>query len=126
MDLATLRTVLLITLSIAVVVLAARRFRRWVLLRDMPAILHAEVLALEVMYHPARLRLEVKVPRQQRIHATLLDPHHTALHQWDDATLAPGTHTMELALPPLADGDHVLEVSTATQRTFRTFRLRTA
>ncbi|MDX9752083.1 MAG: hypothetical protein RBT71_13470 [Flavobacteriales bacterium] len=126
MDLDTLRTVLIITLSITVTVLAARRFKRWVLQRHLPAVLHAEVLALDVMYHPARLRVVVKVPGPQRIHTRLLDTAHARVHQWDDAELPPGTHAMDRELPALPDGDHVLEVSTATQRTFRTFRLRSA
>lgn len=126
MDLEKLRTVLLISLTIMVLVLLIRRFRQWILRRHVPAPMHAEVMALEVMYHPARLRVEVRLPGAQRVHTRLLDTGHTLVHEWDFIDLRPGIHVLERALPQMADGDHVLEVSTDTQRTFRTFRLRTA
>ena len=124
MDLDTLRTVLLITLPIIVVYLAARRFKEWVRQRELPAVLHAEVLSLQVRYHPARLRVEIKVPNTQTILSRLLTPTHDPVHAWETQALPPGRHVIELDLPALADGEHVLEVSTPTQRTLRSFRLR--
>jgi hypothetical protein len=126
MDLQTIRTALLITLSIAVVVLLWRAFRRSVMQRDLPAVQHAELINVEVVYHPARLHVLVSVPGAQDIHVALLDGQHRAVHHWALVRLDQGSHELEYGLPALEDGLFYLEVSTATQRTERQFRLQQA
>ncbi len=123
MDLENIRTALIITLSILAIVVALRKFKRSVLAKDMPAPLHAELVDLELAYHPARLCVTVKVPDTQLIHFALLDGTHAGLHQWSDERFALGLHTVELRTPTLPDGNYFLEMRTATQRTVRQFRL---
>jgi hypothetical protein len=122
-DLETLRTALIITLGILVLVLAFRRFKQFVLAKDMPAPLHAEVLTLTVAYHPARLFVELAVPEPQNIHFALLDAQHSRLYDWNDQPAQGGRYALELMLPNGPDGAYYLEMSTATQRTVRQFRL---
>lgn len=122
-DLVTLRTALIITLSIMAVVMGWIRFRQWILLRDIPVIKHAELEGLDVSYHPERLHLVVRVPTEQTLSTVLLDAAHKPLFQWEDLVLKAGRHTYELKLPELADGNFHLEINTATQRTERSFRL---
>ena len=126
MDLETLRTALIITLSIALVIVLWRRFRDHVVRRDLPVVSHAELITLEVMYHPARLRVHLKVPGQQTVHTALLDGGHQVVHHWPQNDLATGEHLLEQDLPDLRDGGYYLEMRTDTQRTVRLFRLRHA
>jgi len=125
-DLVTLRTALLITLSILLVVVAFRRFRYSVLRKDVPAINHAELLLLEVEYHPNRLRVLMGMPDDELLHMALLDQQYAPLHTWSDATLARGQHDLALMLPALEDGLFYFEVRSTTQRTVRGFRLQQA
>lgn len=125
-DIQNLRTALIITLSILVVLVAWRRFKRKVVANDMPAPSHAELLALEVEYHPARLRVVLSVPKDETIHTSLLDAHHEPLHTWADMRMERGETAVQLALPVAADGLYHLEMRTATQRTVRQFRLKQA
>jgi len=126
MDLNILRTALLITLTILFVIVLARRFRRRVLARDLPVNSHAELLRVEVAYHPARLHVLVRVPLDQILHTALLatDDHH--MHVWPEEPLEAGTHTINRELPMLPDGVHHFELRTTTQRTVREFRLQQA
>lgn len=117
------RLTLLLSLTILVVALLWRRFKRNVMARDLPAPLHAELLGLQVAYHPARLHVEVLVPLDQELHAHLVDRDHSPLYAWPSRTFTPGEHTFELPLPALEDGEHFFQLSTATQRTVRLFRL---
>lgn len=117
------RLTLLVSLALLAVGLLLRRFKRNVLARDLPAPLHAELIGLHVTYHPTRLRVEVLVPLGQELHAHLVDRVHAPLHAWPSRTFAPGEHTFELPLPDLMDGEHFFQLSTATQRTVRLFRL---
>lgn len=125
-DLLNVRTALIVSLSVLVLVILWRRLRQHILTKDTPAPLHAELVGLELAYHPARLRVVVKVPGDQLIHTRLLDQVHAPFHAWDDVQLHAGEHTLERALPPLADGVYFLEMATATQRTVRQFRLQQA
>jgi hypothetical protein len=122
-DLITLRTALLITLSILLVLVLVRRFRRKVLLSDVPAPAHAELKALTVAYHPARLEVLLNVPLDQTIGTGILDEAHRPLHSWEGKVLASGVHRLALDLPALTDGSYFLEMTTSTQRTVRQFRL---
>lgn len=122
-DLLNVRTALIVSLSVLVLVILWKRLRQYILTKDMPAPLHAELIGLELAYHPARLRVDLKVPGPQLIHTRLLDQVHAPFHTWDDVQLQPGEHTLERALPPLADGIYFLEMATTTQRTVRQFRL---
>lgn len=123
MDLHSLRTALLITLSILLVVVLLRRFRRRVLAKDLPVNSHAELLKLEVAYHPARLRVQLHVPQDQIVHTALLDVADHHVHTWVEVPLSAGLHTIERILPELIDGLHHFEMRTTTQRTVRQFRL---
>lgn len=125
-DLLNVRTALIISLSALVLVILWKRLRQHILNKDMPAPLHAELLSLELAYHPARLRVDLKVPDHQVIRTRLLDTAHTPLHTWEEAHLQRGKHTLERPLPSLADGIYFLEMATATQRTVRQFRLQQA
>lgn len=125
-DLLNLRTALLITLSILLVVVLWRRFRSHVLANDVPAPVHAELVRLEVAYHPSRLHVVLSMPSEQRVTTGLLDQGHQSIHSWNDKRLLPGEHTLELPLPMLVDGAYFLELTTSTQRTVRQFRLQQA
>lgn len=118
-----LRTALLISLSILLVVVLYKRFKRAVMARERPAPLHAELLLVEVMYHPARLRVHLSVPSAQEIHPVLLSDAHAPLHRWPSRQVAPGEHVLELELDGRGDGAYYFELATATQRTERRFKL---
>jgi hypothetical protein len=122
-DLVLLRTALLITLSILLVFVLLRRFRRSVLARDTPAAQHVQVERLNVAYHPPRLFVVVTVPKEQAITTRVLDGEHRSVHDPQVKDLEAGTHTVVLDLPVLLDGVYFLEVTTDTQRTVRQFRL---
>jgi len=126
MDLDILRNALLITLSITLVLALARRFRLSVLRKDMPAPLHAELIGLNVAYHPPRLHVEVKMPSIQALDTALLGSDHVERHRWPKATAGPGTLVLERSLEGFADGLYYLELRTSTQRTVRQFRLQQA
>jgi hypothetical protein len=126
MDLIILRNALLITLSITLVLVLYRRFRLAVLARHMPAPMHAELVDLLVEYHPVRLRVTVKVPAQQMLSICVLDADHKAVHAWAAERHGPGVVELVRDLPALPDGLYHLELSTATQRTERMFRLQQA
>lgn len=122
-DLLNVRTALIISLSAMVLLILWRRLRQYILSKDMPAPLHAELLGLQLAYHPARLRVELKVPGDQRIRTRLLDQAHAPVHGWEDVFLPCGEHVVERTLPTLTDGVYFLEMATETQRTLRQFRL---
>lgn len=121
-----LRTALLISLSILLVAVLYKRFRRAVMLRDLPAPMHAELVRVEVMYHPSRLRVHLSVPMEQEIHPAMLSEAHTPLHRWPSRRVARGEHVLELDLAGHGDGLYFFELSTATQRTERRFKLQLA
>jgi MFS superfamily sulfate permease-like transporter len=126
MDLHTIRTALIISLSVLVIAILWRRLGRRVMRKDLPAVLHAELLALEVAYHPARLHIVANVPGEQSIRLSVLNELHVPVHAWEVMTLSAGRHELELQLPALGDGTFHLEMSTGTQRTERRFRLQHA
>lgn len=123
MDLVTLRTALLITLSILLLIVLYQRFRRRVLARDLPVPRHAELVRLEVAYHPVRLLVVVELPEAQSIQVSLADERHEPLHHWPEERKDPGSHALELILPALPEGVYHFTLATATQRTVRRFRL---
>ena len=119
-----LRLTLLISLSILFIVLLYRRFKERVVARDLPARQHAELIALEVMYHPARLRVEVIVPNEQELFPAMLTPAHAALHAWPSGFFSKGRHVMELSLNGYGEGEYFFELGTSSQRTVRKFNVR--
>ncbi len=123
-SLENIRSILLITLSILLVAVLYRRFRLHVVAQHMPVRRHAELTGLLVAYHPARLRVEVKVPAEQAVRMVMLDADHRELHAWPAIELAAGGHTVELELPTDRTGTHFLELRTDTQRTVRQFIVR--
>jgi hypothetical protein len=122
-ELENIRTALIITLSIVLVVLLYRRFKQYVRERDLPQVLHAELLQVQVAYHPARLLVDLRTPEAVDLQFALLNASHTPAHHWHTIRAKAGLATLELALPPLEDGAHFLEMRTHTQRTVRQFRL---
>ncbi len=118
-----LRTTLIITLAFLLLVLIVSRVRRRVVSASVPAPMHAELISLEVAYHPSRLHIQVHLPIGQSLRTALLDQHHQVRYSWPEDRLEKGDHAMERALPPLADGIYYLELATPTQRTIRQFRL---
>lgn len=123
MDVENIRIALLITLSVLLVLVLFQRFRRKVIANDLPAPSHAELIALRVAYHPARLLVTVHVPQPQRLATALVHADGLPLHPWPDESLRAGTHHLELRLPELEQGNYHFELRTATQRTVRRFRL---
>lgn len=122
-ELENLRNALLITLSIVLVVLLYRRFKQYVRERDLPQVLHAELLQLHVAYHPVRLLIDLRAPEPVELHFALLNEAHTAIHQWQPGKAPAGGSSLELQLPALADGTYFVEMRTHTQRTVRQVRL---
>lgn len=122
-ELENIRNALIITLSLVLLVLLFRRFKRYVKERDVPQVLHAELLQLHVAYHPARLLLELRAPEPVELHFALLNEAHTTIHHWHTSTAPTGVSTLELQLPAVADGTYFVEMRTHTQRTVRQFRL---
>lgn len=125
-DLDDLRIALLISLSVLAAIMIYRRFQRRTMLRDRPAPSHAELIGLEVAYHPPRVRAWVKIPSDRSIGTSLLDEHHARLHEWPAAELRAGEHWIERPLVDRADGLYHFELSSGTQRTVRRFRLQQA
>ncbi len=122
-DIITLRTALIITLVLVLIGMIVQRIRRRVYEASIPAISHVELLSLEVVYHPSRLHVVVKVPNGQTIRTSLLDERYQESFSWPERQLDKGIHTLERTLPAVDNGTYYLEVSTATQRTVRQFRL---
>lgn len=121
-----LRLTLLISLSLLALVLLWRRFRQRVMARDLPAPAHAELISLQVSYHPPRLRAEVMLPGAQEILPAMLDAAHRCTHRWPPQILEGGLRVLELPLDGQPDGEHFFELATHTQRTVRRFILRSA
>lgn len=124
----TLRSALLITLPVVLVAVLWRRFKQRTMARELPAPAHAELLELQVAYHPARLRALIKIPgkQPQQIHTALLNGVYSTLHRWPVEVLECGEHWLERIMIDLPDGDHYFEMGTDTQRTVRKFRLQQA
>ena len=125
-DLETLRIVLTISLSVVLVLVLARRFRRKVFAKDLPALRHAELTEVRVAYHPPRLVVRLQVPRREEYRTALLDNSHQPLQEWEAVDLTPGDHAIERSLEGRSDGFYHLELRSPTQRTVRRFRLQQA
>lgn len=121
-----IRTTLLITLSVLVVVVAYRRFKQYVKLRHAPVPQHVELVALEVGYHPPLLRAQVSMPAAGEIFPAMLSPVHAPLRSWPAMQVGKGEHVLELPLAEDVDGPYFFEIATATQRTERKFTVRRA
>ncbi len=124
--LANIRLTLLISLTILVLVLLFRWFKRRVLLHDLPTPLHAELVSVEVMYHPSVLRVEVKMPRKEELFPAMLSNVHAPLHSWSAVVVDEGRHVLELPLEAHEEGNYYFELATSSQRTERRFSLRTS
>ena len=71
-DTEILRNALIVSLSILLLVLFFRRKRQKIMNEDLPAPSHAELISLEVAYHPARLHLVVSLPQTSSIGTAVL------------------------------------------------------
>lgn len=118
-----LRIALTITLSILLLLVLFRRFRDRVMRHDLPVAGHAELIGLQVAYHPARLLVRVRMPQARSLSWTLLDHSHQELHRWPDQLLHAGEQAVELTLDARADGIYHLQMASDSQRTIRRFRL---
>ncbi|MCB0791768.1 MAG: hypothetical protein H6595_11895 [Flavobacteriales bacterium] len=122
-DLATLRTALIITLGLLVLVLLWQRFKLRVLRRELPVARHIDILRIEVAYHPSRIRVQVIVPHPRSLRTALLDNSHGTLGEWPLEEARPGEQWLERSLEGRPDGEYYFELRTASQRTVRRFRL---
>jgi hypothetical protein len=122
-ELENLRNALIITLGVVLLVLLYRRFKQYVRERHLPQVLHAELIQVQVAYHPVRLLVELRAPEAVDLQFAALDAGHNTAHKWHPIRAQAGIATLELALPVLEDGVHFLEMRTHTQRTVRQFRL---
>lgn len=120
----SLRIALLISLSILFVFMLARRFKQRVMARDLPVPHHAELLALHVLYHPSRLRLEVRMPRAEVLRPALLSADHHTLADWPATEHERGDAVLELPLGDRPPGDYYVELASDSQRTVRRFSLK--
>ncbi|MFT3885588.1 MAG: hypothetical protein QM724_09200 [Flavobacteriales bacterium] len=121
-----IRIALLISLSILLVAVLYKRFKQYVMVRDLPAPLHAELVRVEVMYHPTRLRVELIAPKDQEVMPAVLSETHAPVHGWPSRLVAQGQQVLELELPGRTDGVYFFELATESQRTERKFILRQA
>lgn len=118
-----LRITLLLSLAALIIIILWRRFKQRTVARELPVASHAELVGLEVLYHPERLRVEVVVPHAERVHPGMLDTGHSPLHRWPDVELSSGAHVLELPLNGHGAGEFYFELATASQRTVRKFRV---
>lgn len=121
-----LRTTLLITLGILVVVIAFRRFKQYIRLKHLPVPQHVRLESIEVAYHPERLRVRLELSMGTEVFAAMLASDHMPLKQWPPVQVPKGTQWLELPLEPGQQGVFFLEVATGTQRTERRFIVRQA
>lgn len=124
--LADIRLTLLISLTILVLVLLYKWFKRRVMMHDLPTPVHAELVSVEVMYHPSVLRVEVVMPRKEELFPAMLSSVHAPLRHWDTVVVDQGRHVLELPLDAHGAGTYYFELATTGQRTERRFTLRTS
>jgi hypothetical protein len=122
--LADIRLALLISLTVLVLVLAYKWFKRRTVVRDMPVPIHAQLVSVEVMYHPMVLRVEVEMPCREELFPAMLSEVHAMLHQWPAMAVGQGRHILELPLSADPGRTYYLELATANQRTERRFTIR--
>lgn len=118
-----IRDALIGSLAILLLLMVFRRKRQKIMQEDLPAPSHAELISLEVAYHPARLHVVMSLPESSSIGTAILDQQHHLKYSWPEDRFEKGLNALERTLPPLTDGVYYLEVSTSTQRTVRQFRL---
>lgn len=121
-----IRTALLITLPVTLLAVLYRKFRLRTLMKEMPAPLHAELIALEVAYHPVRVRALVKLPVARRIGTALLDERYAEFLPWPEEPQQPGERWIERDMERVPDGAYFFQLSTETQRTVRRLVIRRA
>lgn len=121
-----LRVALLISLSLLFAAMVWRRFKRHAMQAERPVMSHAELLSLQVEYHPARLRVEVQLPATEELRSAMLDLDSRLLQSWSADRKERGTHVLELPIGSAADGEDYFELATSSQRTIRKFRLKRA
>ena len=119
-----LRIALLISLSLLFLVMVFRRFKRRVMRDERPVASHAELLALQVEYHPERLRVEVLLPGPEELRPAMLDMGHGPYKNWPAQSKKEGKHVLELPIGAAPDGEYYFELATSSQRTVRKFRLK--
>lgn len=120
----SIRTALLITLSILVVVIVVRRFKLYVRTHLQPVPQQVHLKAVEVMYHPLRLRIAFHLPAAEAVSPALLGHGHARLRQWPTALLEAGDHALELPMEEVPEGHYSIELATGSQRTERRFTVR--
>lgn len=120
----SIRTALLITLSILVVVIVVRRFRQYVRIHLHPVPQQVHLRAVEVMYHPLRLRIALHLPAAEAVSPALLGQDHSLLRTWPAKHLQAGDHALELPMEEVPEGHYSIELATGTQRTERRFTVR--
>ena len=125
--LADIRLTLLISLTILVRVMLYNWFKRRVMARDLPTPIHAELVSVEMMYHPPVLRVEVVMPKREELFPAMLSSVHAPLHSWAAVSVEQGRHVLELPVAEAhAEGIYYFELATSNQRTERQFIVRTS
>ena len=119
-----IRTTLIITLSILMVIMAVRRFKRYIKMHHTPVPQHVELVTVEVMYHPSQLRVQVSMPAAEEVFPAMLSHEHAPLRTWPAVQVSKGDHTFELPLSEDTDGTYFFEIATSSQRTERKFIVR--
>jgi hypothetical protein len=120
----SIRIALLLSLSILFVFMLFRLFKNRTMARDLPVRQHAELLGVQVLHHPARLRVEVRMPRFEAVHLSLLSMDDAVLHQWPQQALEKGDHAVELSLIDRPADEYYLLITTDSQTTRRRFQLK--
>ena len=120
----TLRITLLLSLSLLFIYMLAKRFKQKVMAKELPIASHAELLSVQVLYHPARLRMEVLLPSSEVLRPSVLDTEHVLVHKWEVTSHGNGKHVLELSLIDVSYGDYFLELATSSQRTVRKFSVK--
>lgn len=123
----SLRTALLITLAILVVVILVRRVKQYMRQHHLPIPQQVKLVEMQVEYHPLRLRVVVKVPvAGTGVQFAVLSQERARLKQWPSTEVPQGEQVVELPLEAGQPGVFFLEVATDTQRTERRFTVRQA
>lgn len=120
------RLTLLITLSILVVVIVVRRVKQYIRTHHMPVQQHVELQAVEVMYHPVQLRVQMNMPHAEEVFPAMLTHTHAPVRSWPAVRMEQGEQVLELPLEAGTEGTFFFEIATATQRTERRFIVRQA
>jgi hypothetical protein len=119
-DLDALRLALTASLALLLLMLLFRRLRHRAIVQQAPVANHAELLLLQVAYHPQRLQVRLRLFGAEEVTLSLLDEQYITVHTWPAERMPAGEHTLERMMDQRA-GTYYFELRTASQRTERRF-----